>query len=413
MTITAPDLIQGAIHESAGMPEAELPAAPAALPADVVPSLATALPARAADLAASPPPGIAHLEAQEDGAGHYRVRLTYPGAEPRDLSRLKVPPRKIRGAQLSAKDCFDAMTESSASANGRVIRKWINNLLTEGPADLHLVIYDDTELAFPWEMLRLSNTAHDCLGSRVAVTRWLQTFDETPEEKEVPFRAEADTSRGDVVAYFDPDERPKVTDQLAVFDRLARTDRDDLEQFLDLLTQGRDDCGLVYLFCHGFVGSNFLEWEIGQKDETKQRVRRARLIRTPMHLLTQSASLVFLNACDSGRPVVDQEYLCDGRRRGFCDLFLGKGARGFIGTLDEVRVTHAARVAREFLEQGLAHPEAPVARLLRDLRAAALAGWQAEPTPLQLETWFNTFLYVYYGNPLMALGLETKGAANA
>jgi hypothetical protein len=196
-------------------------------------------------------------------------------------------------------------------------------------------------------------------------------------------------------------------------DRLQPERHPDIFQLAQALATDRAGCGLVYLFCHGFVGKNVVP-ELGSKADKKKRLTLPRLQERSFHLLETSRSIVFLNACDSGRAVEERAYLCDHNRRSFSKLFLEKKARGVIATLDEVEVSHAGRIARELLQLIVESPATPVARLLRDLRARTLEGITENEslTEAQMASWFYTFLYVYYGNPGTVLRLTQGGTAD-
>ena len=400
-------VVQKAIQSKAAEPKAAAAGAAApAVPADAAASVERRFDPRAINLADGYPPSVAVLRVYACGAKRYGVVGHHRDAELPPLPTREAPTRPMQIEELTSRDFFDLMTEFSST--NVEIRKWLKEVRKGCEAngqELLLLIADHTVLGIPWEMFRLANTSHDCLGSWVTTARWTKAIDDADED--VLLTVGPDECSGGVVAYIDPDERGKITADLQVVDELAAADtHDDLCKFQNLLKEERGDCGLVYLLCHGFIAASVLDMQLGSRLKAANRVRLAVLRRLAMRLLQQSQSVVFLNACDTGRPVEDRDYLCDHHRRDFCEMFLGKGARGVVATLDKVEVGHAARVAREFLELALEHPDWPVARLLRELRRRAVQALAEDPTDEQLERWFYTFLYVYYGNPLTVLRLK-------
>jgi hypothetical protein len=416
-------LIQKSIRSTAPEPKVT-PAEPPlpAVPSGVAGAPARPLPPKGLNLADGYPATVAVLHVYTDGEDGYRVwgchgdrePLNLPPIQPANPLPLKAPKRRWTDEEQTPRECFNLMTVFSA---GQLeLRQWLQDARAADADALQLVIADHTIYGIPWEMFRLENVRHDCLGSAVTTTRWGQPVDEKSNEY-VKLCIEADECRGTLMSFIDPDvdpdERAKIEADLKVLDKLAHESPDSIHRAMTLLGRKRSGYGLVYLFCHGIVGETVLEMELGSQDNPKHRVHYAELLRQEMHLLDRSRSIVFLNACNSGRAVEDREFLCDDKRRHFCDLFLTKGARGVIGTLDKLHVRHAARVAREFLELAAAHPDWSVARVLRELRAQCVASLPRRPTDRQLDRWFYTSLYVYYGNPLTVLRLGGKGGPRA
>jgi hypothetical protein len=129
---------------------------------------------------------------------------------------------------------------------------------------------------------------------------------------------------------------------------------------------------------------------------------------TQLGVIKASRPIVFLNGCDSARVTSEEERFVSSYRLGFPEVFLAKGARGFIGTLAAVVDLHAAEYARDFIDKALKNPDMPVAAILKELRAEAVAALPINPVPddSQSRKFLNTFMYVYYGNPLTNLKLK-------
>jgi hypothetical protein len=164
--------------------------------------------------------------------------------------------------------------------------------------------------------------------------------------------------------------------------------------------------GLIYMSCHGGYENQSRKFWLGLENNENQRLWLASL-RT-CHLLKTSPSIVFINACHSGRhqchPLIKSSY-----RRSFIEFFLRKGAHGVLGTLGEVGDNYAAKFAQELLKNVTREPETPFATILRKLRLRIIENLPNEPTEEQLTALIYTFMYVYYGNPMTVLRLSSSG----
>jgi CHAT domain len=355
-----------------------------------------------ANLAAAPP-AIAWLHVEDRGSDRYVLsgacgshKLAPTEFVTRDERLLQ---RKLTGAKIA-----EVMT---LYARKHPLRKWLKDLRREVGDGLVLVIHDCSSTGIPWEMFELANVGYDYLGAAINTVRWVYAEDDRDEE--VSLCTDDDVCQGKLLAHLDPQERGRadIVAEVAALEGLGPERIDDILALRDRMNQADAGVGLVYLFCHGFVGDS--SFQLGGKGREAKRLSFAHLVKQPLALLRKSRSVVFVNACNSGIVLQDTTLLSNGTQQGFAELFLGKGARGVLGTLADVEVRRAADIARRVLERVTAQTGASVARVLRELRAEVASAMPPAPTPDDYERLYTTFLYVYYGNPRTLLRVE-RGA---
>ncbi|SEF87055.1 hypothetical protein SAMN05216223_102314 [Actinacidiphila yanglinensis] len=343
---------------------------------------------------------------------------------------------------------------------------WLNAQRDRHGAALHLVVWDDTDYEIPWEMLLLNaeaaTTGTDLpLGAAVPVARWT-----TIRELARPLLDEPAHCSGRVLSYFDEPNRSDAG-AFSPFDHESHTD---VDRFLDRLderrraaepvpaaggpgaasraaqqvpgsagaagTSGRPDTaarpdtggrpdpcgpgradtglGLVYMGCHGTHGKRIDDLTVGmltwyELDEPAM---------SALHGDTGTGgTLVCLNVCHSGR-LVDNRGGGEDALRGFSELFLRKGAKACIATRGEVGETEARALLGHLVEHAHRTPDRPIAQMLRDFRAHAVAslphrvprvrasdgGHDVDGQRRVLDLLY-AFMYVYYGHPLTTLQL--------
>jgi len=125
----------------------------------------------------------------------------------------------------------------------------------------------------------------------------------------------------------------------------------------------------------------------------------------------RSHSLIFLNACHSGRMVYDTAL--NVALFGFAEVFLRKGAAAVIGTLGEVETQLASQVAADIIDHIAHSSETSVAAAIRDVRAAAAAHVEAKnPSVEALKRFLYTFMYLLWGSPYATAQLKRNGGGN-
>jgi hypothetical protein len=380
--------------------------------------------ARALDLAEDPP-AVAFLSVENRRDGYV---ISGKCGELGERAGLKDEEIGAQHARLLARELPPEMIHLllSAFAHSSPLVTWLRGLRKKLGERLVLVIEDRSSSGMPWEMLPLHTTRPKYLGSEITTVRWVHALRDTDDDEEEERDAEdeddeddedkdkedkrkvkqsfdPDACTGTVLSHVDPDERAALPHAVASLETLGPPAIEDIEAFRQRIKRGEEGCGLVYLLCHGYTGSSPVEIQIGSAQDSEKRLKLEVLRRTKLELLEKSRSVVFVNACNSGVVVQDTTVLHGDFQRGFAELFLGKGARGVIGTLAEVEAKDAVEVAERFLAKVSAPGGTSVAHALRELRAEVARSMTDSSKPADYEKLYSVFLYVYYGNPRTVL----------
>jgi hypothetical protein len=290
------------------------------------------------------------------------------------------------------------------------LKQWFWRLLRSTATPPRLLLYDHTDGEIPWEMFSLGDG--DYLGARCVVARWQRAL--TEEGADVLPDTRPDPCGGTVVAYIDVEELRDKGHDWSLFGTLNPARYEVTVELRRALECTEAGVGLVYLACHGFFGTTPDQFALGSEKNSADRLKLTDLRQRELALLRASRGVVFLNACESGRLVKNEIYGDQDFRRGFPELFLGKGAHGVIATLSKVTQIQAAANAAWLLATIQERPAESVAEHLRRLRERAATQLHAadEADPEQLSqaqaAFLFTFCYVYYGNPKTSLRLETR-----
>ena len=381
-----------------------VPGQPAVVPDGVAQPGASVLPPFAAEPSQQWRESTALLQVQRDGEG-LRLRGTNSAIElPWTGGARYGRPQLALGSltddegesAVDPRDIFDLMPEWSRTHDE--ITDWINDLRTRfGDEDLCLVVWDDTGFEIPWELLWLDSRPavglpSGWLGALVSVTRWTTIH----RDGRNPYTDEPEDCAGHVVAYLDEAMRGDFQ-ALRPFCGEAFSD---VFQFITRLQDGRGPLSLVYMACHGQHGAKATRLQLGGL--------HLRDLHVPLTLISQSHSLVFLNACHSARLIIDP-HMNDSLLRGFAESFLRQGAGAVIGTAGKIGTDNARDAARAIIEELTRDDQRPVAVVLRDMRARAALEVPASVTnPRQLLPFLYRFMYVYFGNPCTRLRLDTR-----
>ncbi len=291
------------------------------------------------------------------------------------------------------------------------VRKWLKQLRSKFGEELCLVIADHTDFEIPWEMLELSpyESPNEYLGALITTVRWRQII---KDDEYVVMEFKAHECSGKTVAYVLDTELKGVGAELEILDRLQavvyRSSKHNIKEFQMHLQRNDDICSFIYIACHGSFKNNLKEIALGSLSNQQQQLKLMALYKCQLHLVKQSQGIVFINACHSAREQAHSS-IPHSYRIGFIELFLRQGARGVIGTLGAVGDTHAAKFARELIEESLSFPNLSVAALLKKLRLKVVKNLPNEPTTQDLLPLIYTFMYVYYGNPMTVLRLTPRG----
>jgi hypothetical protein len=276
------------------------------------------------------------------------------------------------------------------------LQSWLNKLLIDAQEQLDLIVVDLTEKEFPWELLEMSGNRY--LGVCARVIRWLPTFYFEMRRK---LTIESDFHEGSVISYLDPSFKTDLQLQyeyeqntLQYLNGITCPSLPDIRKQLDNLPE---KTGLIYIGCHGRDGRHLLQQGMSVFSSIMlEGMDSDRLL----HLT------VFINACESARTIKNDW----NDPSNFVKTFLAYGVSGFIGTLAQIGVHTAPTIARQILLAALQPGGVQIAEMLRILRKTEIEKLKqiASPTEDDYYRVIDTFMYVYYGNPLARLQLYRK-----
>lgn len=361
------------------------------------------------DLRSHHPRDFAMLVVTRAGSEEFRIRGQHCDAEHvlRSAERFGRPHLPLgdlaQKGGLDPQDLDDLLFEWSRIQPADLV-DWLQGLRARiGDTDLRLVIWDSTGFDIPWEAFTLPpdqdrSLPGGPLGAFVAVTRLIVRPGQGPDRAD-----EEVVAAGAVLSYVDEE-----TADLDILERYGRRPLD-AGPLLTLLEAGDEHVGLVYVGCHGTWSTDVLQLRLGPWKLSK-------ISRSPLSRLKASRSLVFLNACHSGRLLADAVTGGSPARTevfGFAEAFLRQGAGTVIGPTGPVDRRLARRVALAVFEQVAADPDKPVAAALRDARAAVGQGVVGvrDPREEDLKAFLYSCMYVCYGSPYTRLQLR-EGAAS-
>ncbi len=276
------------------------------------------------------------------------------------------------------------------------LHSWLHTLLIDAQEQLNLIVVDLTEKEFPWELMEMSD--HRYLGVCTRIIRWLPTqyFQMRRELSIMP-----DHHEGFVISYLDSSLQTDLQQQYEY-------ERDTLQHLIGIsypslpdlrkqLDNPPEKTGLVYIGCHGRDGRHLLQQDMSAFSS---------LMLEGMNNYRLSHLTIFINACESARTVKNDW----NDPSNFVKTFLAYGVGGFIGTLAQIDVDTAPTIARNILRAALQPDGVQVAETLRRLRKAAIEQLKqiATPTKDDYHRVIDTFMYVYYGNPLARLRLYAR-----
>jgi hypothetical protein len=384
-------------------------------PAGALVSEETVLPGAPVDPDERLPAGFARMTVQRsrDHLGRETFHLsgqTGDGTEPFTGTSDQLPAPFIRLSNVQAQgaapgDIYRAVLDWSRRQTD--LTGWINTLRARSGDRLRLIIWDDTDFDIPWELLWLDadderGLRGGHLGALVTVARWTNI-----RELGTPRFGQIMECSGHVVGYF----QPEMERDIVAFQPFEHRRHLELVPLLRELSHEELRAGLVYFGCHGAFGGGVAELLLGVADWME-------INEVDMAGLRHHATMVCLNACHSGRAVLNIDQGEDALR-GFAELFLRKGARGCIASSGKVGDDEAHQVITQIVGDVAAAPDKPVAESLRDFRARAAAEL---PDPLpwvrmengridlegqrKVRAFLYSFMFLYFGPPLTTLRLR-------
>ena len=325
----------------------------------------------------------------------HRIRVT---DDPKELKRQGRPGFVLADeldhgiSEPEAVDCYIKLRAWSETKYE--LTQWLTVLRRKIGTDLRLIVWDDTDFGIPWELFwHAMEEAPAWLGTAVQVIRWTTVHDANRHDQ---FSVEESHSIGrDVLYYEDPELTAPATTIHYPSGCPGYRSAPTMEDLLDALTRSAS-YGLVYVRCHGRHDPDLFK-------STLADVRLADLSGRRLPALGDSKSVVFLNACNSARPVIDKS-LGDESNRNFTEIFLRQRASAVVATMAEVPIGHSAAMARNLVDKARADG-VRIPEFLRDHRALYaknLPDSTSGLTKLQQQK-IRSFLYAsvfaYFGHP--------------
>ncbi|TCO59851.1 CHAT domain-containing protein [Actinocrispum wychmicini] len=270
---------------------------------------------------------------------------------------------------------------------------WIRDLLA-APDAPRLVVWDNTDYEIPWELYyhRPSGGAEGAgwLGELIPVIRWTAVHDGA---RAWQFSARKRECVGGLLMFEDP-KMGVEPDGFARYELEARART--MRELMRRLDRPCQPFGLLVIRCHGEYSRDTRKFKLGGLPLNAYT-------EFTMHALQQSGALVLLNACVSGRPVVDERHPSTATRS-FAEVFLRYGAGGVIATAGDVDLNHSHDFAVRLLSDANSRP-VNVAEALREHRKHYANRVRYRPgaadnrTEQQFKDFFASFMYLYFGHP--------------
>lgn len=362
------------------------------------------------DLSKTLPPDTALLKvvpARVDGEECFRLELYFRSRmlvtdAPETLKRQRRPAMMLAEVldgepnPAGAAECYTFLRNWSDTKYE--LNQWLTSLRREAGNDLRLVVWDDTDFGIPWELFwHATEENPGWLGIVIELTRWTTVHDPRRYNQ---FSAEAGSSGDGQVLYYEDSGLPRAMN----FHFRGRRGYKAAHSMEELLAElaGPADYGLVYIRGHGAHSTDLFK-------ATLAGVCLADFAGRSMPGLRRARTVVFLNACNSARPVINKN-LGDEGNRNFAEVFLRQHAAGVIATMAEVPAGHSGSLARRLVTQarsdGVGVPK--YLRAHRERYAKGLPRHTANLTAKE-QSAIAAFLYAstfaYFGRPDATLKL--------
>lgn len=363
------------------------------------------------DCSIAPPGNVAFLYVYE--SDRESIRMKGWNSRRHLIHCPRIPKPDISLARITSRKMFIpivARIKEFSKERLSELTKWLGLLSDFHKEDLCLVIIDDTDAEIPWEMISLKA---GYIGSEVEVVRWT---DISKYGDDLRLSPQTTVVNGCTLSFLHGNSEDLMHEEKNALNNLNASCLNSAEEVLDRFRGGLSGVGLLYIACHG-------EFVRGSRKKIKIELSGTESVGTGadepqipisvehLHVLDRKEGglpIVFVNACHSGRLLHDKT---GGRYYGFPRIFLSKVAHAYVGTLGEVGVPFAAKIGAFVLRQ-LSNSASGVrlSKILKELRlqAAREFGEASLHDINNYEKFVDTFMYVYYGNPLTHLMLQSK-----
>jgi hypothetical protein len=316
------------------------------------------------------------------------------------IEKLRVYRQKQHKYNLSPAQILSRLRNFSRN-NSLQFLSWLNKLFTDYQEPFNLIIVDLTDKEIPWELLEFEEGLY--LGAYARVVRWLPThrFLVRPTLSITP-----NCHEGPIISYLDEKLGSElIQDERSALQSLVGKPYSSLPELKMRLADSLEEVGLIYIGCHGTEGQG------GQGlGNLQQYVPELSSIMLEGTYHCQSPRLtVFMNACEAARTINKSA----DDRSNFVDVFLAHCASGFIGPLAQVDIQTASIIGKRLLLAAAQPGGVQIAELLRILRKNEIMQLEElkKSNLAQEKDYYrvlDTFMYVYYGNPLAYLQLHPR-----
>jgi hypothetical protein len=280
------------------------------------------------------------------------------------------------------------------------LAKWITKLHQEcerSNDSFRLIVWDDTDFCIPWELYRhkIPQKPAQWLGVIAEVIRWTTVHD--PERHGQFSAGESYGADGPVLLYEDTDL--VENEQQSIYDQEWEHTYKRFDSFADLLMELERlvRLSLIYVRGHGTHGDTL-------EEATLAGVSLADASTLDFIALHEARPMVFLNACNSARAVIDKS-IGDEVNRNFAEVFLRHYASGVVATMAEVDVNYSAALARELVLQARSANGVRIPEFLRTEREREAAGLPSNTLRLagkdeeKILRFLRACMFAYFGHP--------------
>ncbi|HEV2495995.1 MAG TPA: CHAT domain-containing protein [Terriglobia bacterium] len=332
-----------------------------------------------------------HLADYKDGvSGDWNIKQTAPdivnGAIQRGRDQGVAPRQRVAALRVAGTELFDAAPDAFKDVFWKLV---------DGKKTLETILIVSEEMTFPWELMIPNHNNKDewdyPLGARFRMGRWITHTNEAP-------RQVLGLSDAYVIApkYVGERELKSAGKEIQTLEaclsaaHCEQIDPPDIDTIDDRLwAQGKT---LLHFICHGETARpgdpdalDTTDQSIILDNDKPLSAKEIRGLDGFKKACRQSHPLVFLNACEVGRPIPALR-----GTGGFADSFIQLEASGVIAALWSVKDTIASKIAQSFYKRLTETRSLCCAEFFRDLRKRAY----------DKKTGVDTYAaYCFYGDP--------------
>jgi hypothetical protein len=381
---------------------------------------------------------VAILSVESEGT-QYRVRCR-SAVQVQCDTELTSPPELSYAQQMQGENIAIRFRQilgqmrqfAQKSYEARKIRGWLIQLRKKLKQEFaqklsYIVINDNTGFEIPWEMLELSENEY--LGASIVAVRWQdiqnpdlpdilnEDLDEdnkylVKDNESLALNFDPCDCCGEIVVCANTNDLEAAREEVKFINKFKSHSCDNVYKLLDDLeeheTKIRSSISLIFIASHGFFPNDVSQITLGEEN-LEYRISLSEMYAYNLHCLKKYPTVIFMNACHSGRLIKDNKNINNtDQRTGFATFFLERGSQGVIGTLGMVHNKYAAKISQSFFEEYKNNPNRSVAEIMRYLKQHSVKNFLAAKTEENMSLLLCTFMYIYYGNPMTRLKLISQ-----